>query len=420
MARQTRSYRPLRARGMALLLVVISLALISAVVTDLLVEEQSQYQVALRQRDALKAEALAESGLNIASLFLTIEAPIQGYFTQFASFGVPLPKHTVWEMLSIDSNLLGGLISGDLATTLGMDVSEAVKKRKEEEKKKLDEKMKEREQKTRTKTGLFIPPEGGFGAFEGSFNVAMTDEESKISFRAWAAEPVQADRSKTRKLLAALFVPIKYDPLFKKVSRAELIANIYDYLDVDEVRINPNAPSDSWGTPFGGSERDLYLSTKGVFPKNAYFDSLGELNLVPGFTDRHMEAFGDALTIYGQGQKINILSAKEPVIEPLIRYCAQNDLEPNLQQQIWVDTAVKKWMQYKTMGGGPVNEAGFMQFLKTLPLSVNQKDCQDILGVESKNFTLKSQATVNGVSRTLTLVARVNKGEQERYYFRGQ
>jgi type II secretory pathway component PulK len=404
---------------MALLMVVISLALISAVVTDLLVEEQSQYQVALRQRDALKAEALAEGGLHIGRLFLIIQSPIQAFFTQFASMGVPLPKTTVWEMLSIDSNLLSGLISGDLATTLGMDVSEAVKKRKEEEKKKLEEKAKEREAKTRTATGLFTPPEGGFGAFEGSFTVGMTDEESKISFRDWK-DPKPETRIKTRKLLNALFVPTKYDPLFKKVSRADLIANIYDYLDVDEVRINPNAIGDNWGMAFGGSERDLYLGSKGVYPKNAYFDSLEELNLVHGFTDKHWEAFSDALTIYGQDQKINILSAKEPVIEPLIRYCAQNELDPNLQQQTWVDASVKKWMTYKTSGGGPVSADGFVKFLSTLPLSVNQKDCKDILGVESKNFTLKSQATINGVSRTLTLVTRVVKGQEERYYFRGQ
>jgi hypothetical protein len=404
---------------MALLMVVVSLALISAVVTDLLVEQQSGYQVALRQRDALKAEALAESGLNISQMFLIIQGAIQGYFTQFASMGVPLPKATVWEMLSIDSNLLGGLASGELATTLGVDVSEAVKKRKEEEKKKLDAKMAEREKKTRSDTGFFIAPEGGFGAFEGSFTVAVTDEESKISFRKWT-EMGPAERIKTRKLLAALFAPMRYQSLFKKVGRSELIANIYDYLDVDEVRINPNAIGDNWGMPFGGSEKDLYLSTQEILPRNAYFDSLGELNLVPGFTDKHYDAFSEALTIYGQDQKINILSAKEPVIEPLIRYCAQNELDPNLQQQAWVDTAVKKWTQYKTTGGGPLSPEGFVKFLIALPLSVDKKGCQDILGVVSQNFTLKSQATVNGVSRTLTLVARVNNGNQERYYFRGQ
>lgn len=420
MARQAPIFAPMKARGMALLMVVISLALISAVVTDLLVEQTSSYQIALRQRDALKAEALAESGLNVSQLFLIIQGPIQNFFTLVAGEGVSLPKQTVWEMLPMDSDLLSGLASGELATTLGVDVSEAVKKRKEEEKKKLAEKIKEREKKTHSTEGLFVSPEGGFGSFEGSFKVEVTDEESKISFRNWTTVTAATERIKTRKLLAGLMASSQYDALFKKVTRADLIANIYDYLDIDQVRINPNAIGEDWGSPYGGSESELYLDARGVLPKNAYFDSLGELNLVSGFTDKHFEAFANALTIYGEGPKINILSAKEPVIEPLMRYCAKNDLDPLLMQPKWVDAAVKGWMQYKTGGGGAVSPAGFASFLSSLSLSVNQKECQDILGVESKNFSLKSQATVNGVSRTLTLVARVVEGQQERYYFKGQ
>ena len=419
MARQTHIFTSLRARGMALLMVMISLALISAVVTDLLVDQTSSYQVALRQRDILKAEALAESGLNLSQLFLIIQNSIQTYFTQFAEMGVPLPQQTVWEMLPIDSNLFSGLVSGDLATTLGVDVSEAVKKRKEEEKQKLEKKAKEREQKTRSSEGVFEPPEGGFGAFEGTFKVSVVDEESKISFREWTGIG-SAERIKVRKLLASLMAPQKYNYLFRKISRAELLANIYDYLDIDEIRINPTATGEAWGSPYGGSEKDLYVDARGISPKNAYFDSLEELNLVAGFTDKHYEAFSDALTIYGQDQKINILSAKEPVIEALVRYCAQNELDPQLQQQQWVDAVVKQWMQNKTGGGGSISPDGFVQFLTKLPLSVDPKGCKDALGVESKNFILKSQATVAGVTRTLTLVARVIKGEQERYYFRGQ
>ncbi|MES2504047.1 MAG: hypothetical protein V4534_04130 [Myxococcota bacterium] len=404
---------------MALLMVVVSLAIISAVVTDLLIDQNGSYQVALRQRDALKAEAMAQSGLNLGQLFLIIQSKIQIYFTQFAEMGVPLPKPTVWEMLAIDSGLFQGLASGDLQTTLGVDVSDAVKKRKEEEKIKLEKLMKEKEGKTRSTGGFFIAPEGGFGAFEGSFSVAVVDEESKISIRKWPDMQTDA-KLRTRKLMAALVAPLKYNYLFKKIDRPDLIANIYDYLDVDEVRINPHATGDSWGSPFGGSEQEIYLGDKGIRPKNANLDGLDELNLVHGFTDRHMQAFGPALTIYGDSPKINILSAKEPVIEPLIRYCAKNDQDPSLASQDWVDSAVKRWMEYKGTGQGPVSVKGFVAFLTKLPLSVDTKQCEGALGVESKYFRLKSQATVGGVSRTLTLVTRINSGQQERFYFRGQ
>ncbi len=162
---------------------------------------------------------------------------------------------------------------------------------------------------------------------------------------------------------------------------------------------------------------------KGVLPKNAYLDSLDELNLVHGFTDRHLQTFGPAMTIYGDGSKINILSAKEPVIGALVRFCAQNDQDPLLANQSWIEGVVKKWFEYKGSGAGPmssVSASGFVKFLTGTGLSVNKKDCQDALGVGSKYFTLKSEATVGSVARSMSLVVRVDKSGLQRFYFRGQ
>jgi type II secretory pathway component PulK len=279
--------------------------------------------------------------------------------------------------------------------------------------------MQEKEAKTHGTDGMFVPPEGGFGAFEGSFGLKIIDEESKISLKKWP-DGQAPEKFRTKKLLMSLMAPTKYNYLFKKVPRLELLANIFDYVDTDQVRIDQNAIGEAWGTPFGGSEQELYLSDRGVLPKNAYFDSLDELNLVHGFTDRHLQAFGPAMTIYGDGSKINILSAKESVIGALVRFCAQNDQDPLLASQSLVDGIVKKWFDYKSGGQGPVSVEGFVKFLTGTGLSVNKKDCQDVLGVESKYFTLKSEATVGSVTRGMSLVVRVDKSGLQRFYFRGQ
>ena len=418
MANQTHISSKMRVRGAALIMVILSLAMISAVVVDLMVDQTSSYKIALRHRDALKAEALAQSGLRLGEMFLVVQSGIQPFFTNFAEMGVPLPQTTVWDMLPVDSNLFQGLSSGDLPTTFGIDVSEALDKRKEEEKEKRDKILQEKEEKTRAVKGTFLPPDGGFGAFEGTFTVKITDEESKISFRRWT-ELQPAERNRTRKLLESLMLSNKYNYLFKEFTRADMIANIYDYLDADEIRIDPNAIGDNWGQPFGGSESELYLGEKGVKPKNAYFDSLEELYLVPGFTNRHYQLFAPSLTIYGQ-DKINILSAKEPVIEALVRFCAKNQQDPLIFDQKWVEKVAENWTKYKQTGGGPVSVKGFIGFLQKIPLPVDAKGCEDALGVESKNFTLKSQATIGDVTRSFTLVTRVSRGEPERYYFRGQ
>jgi hypothetical protein len=108
------------------------------------------------------------------------------------------------------------------------------------------------------------------------------------------------------------------------------------------------------------------------------------------------------------------------VIGALVRFCAQNDQDPLLASQSLVDGIVKKWFDYKSGGQGPVSVEGFVKFLTGTGLSVNKKDCQDVLGVESKYFTLKSEATVGSVTRGMSLVVRVDKSGLQRFYFRGQ
>lgn len=404
-----------RLRGVALLMVMMSLAIMTAVVGDLGYNETIRYKLAIHNRDSLKAEALADGSLKIVGLLLLVQGKLQPMITQFASMGVPLPAYTLWELLPMDSSSVQNLTTGGFASMLGLDVSQALKKREEEQK------LAKQNQAFKT---TFIPPMGGFGAFEGSFKILIQDEESKITLRGWIDTTDQKRRALTRRLLAALFAPIRYNDLFEgrgakreKVDRPTLIANIYDYADIDELRIDPYALDTLWGQGGGGSEKEVYMTDRGILPKNAYFDSLDELRLVHGMTTDHMTLFKDSLSIYGEeGGKINILSAKDLVVEALIRFCAANDLDPLLLNQGWVDETVSNWRKYQKQGKGPVSEAGFMSYLQSRTLKLNDELCKSALGSQAGNFTVTSQATVGDVTRTLTIVIRA-QGD-EKYYFR--
>lgn len=418
-------------RGMALFLVMISLALMTSVVGDLSYNETIRYKVALNERDAFKAEALAEGGLNLARLFLIIQGKIQPYITAFAGMGIALPAFTLWELMPLDSEMFQNLVSGDLISSFGIDIDEAVDKRlndRTEKKAKTKSESKTNGkavgEKIRLAGEAFEPPVGGFGAFEGAFNITIQDEESKISLRNWAEGSDGAKKNATQKLLSALVKPGRYDDLFNgsvaggRIDRATFIANIYDYIDADAQRVDAYADASSWGHSFTGSQ-EIALSSDGpkVIPKNAYFDSLQELRLVEGMTDGHMRAFGDALSIYGDVGKVNILSAKDQVIETLVYFCAQNPQDLLLQSSVFVDETVKGWKDYKEQGLGPVSPQGFVGFLQKRNINVDDKMCQSVLDVKSNNFKLVSSATVNGVTRTLTLVTRVVNNVEEMYYF---
>jgi hypothetical protein len=213
-----------------------------------------------------------------------------------------------------------------------------------------------------------------------------------------------------------------------RVDRATVIANIYDWLDADDARIDAyEQGDDKWGRTGSGSEKDSYADSNGSLPKNAYFDSLQELRLINGVDDDFEQAFFDAITIYGEGGKINILSAKDQVIEALMHYCVIPD--PNAEETDFSDDMLKGWKDYPKAGNF-VSPTGFVSFLESNKLKVNKAQCLSAMDVKSNNFTLTAKATICkpsqtdadckklGVTRTLTLVTRIVQNTEEKYYFR--
>lgn len=137
-------------------------------------------------------------------------------------------------------------------------------------------------------------------------------------------------------------------------------------------------------------------------------------------TDAHLRAFGDAISIYGEN-KINILSAIPQSVEALVRICAESPTDPLLFNPTWMQETLQLWEQWKALGplggGGPVTPDGFVSFLGTRSLGVNANNCKGSMSTESRNFTVKSAATVGDVVRTVTMVVRVVGGTEETYFY---
>ena len=69
------------------------------------------------------------------------------------------------------------------------------------------------------------------------------------------------------------------------------------------------------------------------------------------------------------------------------------------------------------LGGCQLSAEGFVAFLDTRGLATNPDQCKNSISLESKNFTVRVTATVNDVSRTTTVVARVYGAVEEFYYY---
>lgn len=391
------------ARGVALMLVLVSLALMASAVAELSYNEFVLYRLAIYERDAAQAESLAAGGLNMSRLFLVLQDKLQEYLIGMASTGVSVPSYTIWNLLPLDSQYLRAFASGELAAMLGIDTVAAPGPTASEPKK-------------------FVAPKGGYGGFTGEVNIKIVDEESKISLGKFASTTQQNDRNAIRKLLGAFLQPDDYDYLFERKSaaavakdRQTLISNIYGYIDAQDKIADPYANDDNWGRSGAGAKSSLYR--EGVNPKNEYFDSFEELRLVPGMTDDIMDALSDSVTIYGEGGKLNFYSASDKVLQAVVLYCASNQLEPRLFDNKFSKEVIKEWNDYKNQGNGPVTPTSFMAVIEKSGIALDKPRCTQLLDKKSANFSITSTATVGKVTRKLTLVARIIGNTEELNYF---
>ena len=413
--------------GVALLTVMVALALMSAVVTDLGTNELIRYKLACNDRDALKAQALAESSTNLSRLLLAMQSAVQPLITQLAGMGLPLPALTFWELVPLDSETLKGLTSGELQSALGMDVTASVEERKQRKTEKMEQKRADFDrEKDGAGAGPFEPPDSGFGFFDGTFSAKIIDEERKAaSLRGWAQALTPQQKFPYAQRLFTVLQPERYDFLFEdrdaqgnRTDRYELIAALHDWIDDNGEATDGTADQNSWGRVTVGSEDALYSSGYKVEPKNAYFDSPGELRLVRGITDAHLRAFGDSISIYGEG-KINLLSAPDSTIEALVFACSEPG-DPLVQNPQWMDETLITWREFKTLGplagGGPIDADGFIQMLDARGLRATP-DCKNMMATESKNFTIVATATVGDVTRPVTTVYRVYGATEDLYFY---
>ncbi|MCP4502044.1 MAG: general secretion pathway protein GspK [Deltaproteobacteria bacterium] len=430
--------------GVALLVVLVGLSLTAVVVTDLGYNEMVRYKLAVHDRDALRAKALSDSGINMAKLLLSAQGAIQPMLTALASspFGNMMPAFTIWEIVPLQSDLMKGLTTGALASTLGLDVSGALAERETAHNEKMqDARDVFDEDAEGAGNGPFEPPKGGFGAFEGSFGVEILDEERKaVGMRGWHKASDPNLRFAYAQRFHALMAAQKYDFLFEErgphgniVDRAELVTNLFDWIDRDEDASDPRAEPAQWGRGGSGSEDGLY-SSYAREPRNSYFDSLPEIKMVHGFTEAHWRAFSDSISIYA-GEKINILSATPQTVEALMRMCAVDPQDIGLEWE-QIQMRMQGWELCKSVSGpSPSSFVSYLQQPDTCisnfsvlnptgpvpqvsALLIDKTRCEGFMTTESQNFTVRSSATVGGVTRTTTLVVRqASAGAESEYYY---
>jgi general secretion pathway protein K len=294
LSRRTNSRRRQRAdrRGVALIMVLGAITVLTVFLTELQQDVSADLAAALAERDALQAEYLARSGVELSRLLIAGEPTIRLKLGPVIAMlmGGKMPRQIpMWRFTAEALGLFNDQAGfSEFATLFGLDASS-------------------------TKVGSLTV---------GGFELDVVDEDGKVNPN--LAGGFSGSDFRLIKFLSFQFGQTQLAPLFDSVDADGQISDprtvcaaMIDWVDQNDQAStcdpSPNAPSAA------GAEDGFYsLIGMPYTRKNAHFDSLEELRLVRGVSDDFWATFVDPVpedpskrnfTVWSQGGKINVNTA---------------------------------------------------------------------------------------------------------------
>lgn len=286
-------------RGIALVMVVGAIAILTVMLAEFQDETSAELAAATAQRDSLQAEYTARSAVNLSRLLIASEPTMRKSIAPlFMLMKRNPPQLPLWEF---SDRLLGIFNDPDSsrgsAASLGIDVTQG--------------------------KNLGLP--------NGAWELSIVDEDSKINMNLGAANDIAHIR--LAKEVMGLLAPIQYDPLFAQKDgsgqyndRLQTCAALIDWADVDENNFNCDTRSATASQ--SGIEDNYYslMQPKGYRRKNAPYDSLEELHMVRGVSEDFWGTFIDpspedpkkrVVTVWGQGA-VNVNTANAQTLLAIV------------------------------------------------------------------------------------------------------
>jgi general secretion pathway protein K len=305
--------RPRRKRseeGVALILAITTVAILAVMLTDMHETTGTAFAVSTSQRDALQAEYMAKSALNLTRLIIAKEPEVRRFVTPIyqAATGKPAPQLPVW-------NFVNEILSPFCTP--------------------------EDQRDTLMQLGIDFGMTEGFDNLPGECHVVAVSENGKINVN----DPLFLDGQRARDSVATQLFSLTggqlpsspYDALFTRddatgtlTTRLDMITAVIDWWDPDIQRTDFDPGAGVTRTGGTGAEDDSYyqLGDDPYRNKNAPLDSIQELHLIRGFSDDFWATFVEPIpndpasrimTIYASGL-VNVNEASPQVL--LGRVCS--------------------------------------------------------------------------------------------------
>jgi general secretion pathway protein K len=411
-------------RGVALVMVIAAITILAVFVADLMESAATEFHVAESQRDRVKAEYLAKSGMNLTRLLIAREPDIRRIAAPIYQMivGRPPPQLNVWDF---GSTLLAPF--ANLKDAKGMILT----------------------------SGIDFGQMKGVKDTGGTFEVLTVPENGKINLNTplfFSGD--QARRSIAMQLFALLggyqSPESPYDPMFSArdpdghyTTRLDIVSDMIDWWDYDDQRTVFD-PGNATVT-VGGSEDNVYAQlTDPYVVKNAPFDSLEEMRLVRGVGDDFWATFVEPkvddprarkVTIYGSGA-VNVNMAPPEVL--LARLCSFVTSQPLCRDPLQAMAFIQLFNTARAIipialfttpddfinfiSGAPTNGmdmyAMLMGFLKGSPLMAwtpmvippdLRPQITSMFLTEASIFTVQSTGRVGRAQAKMTMVVNFDK-----------
>jgi general secretion pathway protein K len=300
-------------RGVALVLVLGALAVLTVMLTEFQDEASAEFGNATAERDALKAEYAARSAVNLGRLLIAAEPTMRKSlgFILAAAFG-SAPQLPVWEY--------SDAILGAFNDT-------------------------ERQKSFAAMSAVDLGQGKNLGLPGASFDLLIVDEDSKLNVNIPARGGYPPQRLLAQELLGVIASP-QYDPMFEQrdadgnfSDRMAICSALVDWTDPDQDLFNCDLQN---YTAQSASAEDSYyeLLKRPYHRKNAAFDSFEELHLVRGMSDEFWSTFVDpepdnprkrVFTVWSQG-KLNLNTANGQTLLGLVCAYATPETSPCLDK----------------------------------------------------------------------------------------
>lgn len=386
-----------RRSGVALLVVITTVMVMTLLITDLTYGSRVRMLVAYHARDRVQAEWLARSGFNLYRIILVANKELEKNSTikDFAdSMGLPIGD-ALWQMVPVlNTGLLRMLMgSGGDASDVSEEDIETLK---------TTGQVSEEIEEASREGGLFS--DRNFLDFEGDFSAEVHDHESRININAFALADEKSVtsiyESPTAKQLYALMSGEENDQWFleRDIDRWEIIGNLKDWVDLDSMR--------SAGQ--GGYEDSLYNTLEPPYlTKNAPFDTTEEIKLVAGWEGEVFDKFGPNLTVFGSSGKINVNNATDDVIKSVVRACSET-VPADSTMDLCMET-----MEFMFSRGSWGSAKEFSQSAEQCGLPLT-KECVDArVATSSQTFDIISIGLVGTSAVTLHAVLDFSGGNSK-------